>query len=213
MPIKVAIVEDNMEASEGLRLMVESSDDLYCCGVFEDAESFADKFKHLEVDVVLMDINLPGNSGIECVGQLKRIRPEVRFLMCTDLVDNDKIFSALRVGATGYIVKNTATGKLIEAVKEIHKGGGSMSPQIAIKVIDLFASEKLDSEQVDSLTKREKEIMDLLALGYPYKIVADKLSISIETVRSRIKDIYAKLQVHCKTEAINKLYPKTKEEK
>src|ERR1019366_5313724 len=112
MAIKVAIVEDDLQTREGLKSMVESCDELYCCGIFEDAESFTNKFKHLDVDVVLMDIGLPGHSGIECVGQLIEIKPKVLFLMCTNLEDDDKIFSALSIGAKGYIVKNTTAEKL-----------------------------------------------------------------------------------------------------
>lgn len=210
MLIKVAIVEDDLENQKCLKLMVESSGELFCVGVFESAELFTDKFKHLDVDVVLMDINLPGNSGIECVKELKEIKPNVEFLMCTHLEDADKIYAALKVGATGYILKNTTTEKLIDAVKEIYAGGSPMSPQIARKVIKAFPGDEKDSKLVDSLTKREKEIAELLSLGYPYKIVADKLAVSIETVRTRIRDIYSKLQVHSRTDAINMLYPKTK---
>lgn len=210
MPVKVAIVEDDLQTREGLKSMAESSNEIFCHETFEDAESFTNKFKHLDVDVVLMDINLPGYSGIECVEQLKKIKPKVEFLMCTNLEDADKIFSALRVGATGYITKNTTAEKLIEAIKEIYAGGSPMSPQIARKVTEAFPADKKNSEQVNSLTKREKEITGLLALGYPYKEVAGNLSIKIDTVRTYIRDIYSKLQVHNKTEAINKLYPKTK---
>lgn len=210
MLIKVAIVEDDSENQKSLKLMIESSGELFCRGVFENAESFADKFKHLDVDVVLMDINLPGNSGIECVKESKKIKPNVEFLMCTHLEDADKIFAALRVGATGYILKNTTTEKLIEAIKEIYAGGSPMTPQIARKVIKAFPEDEKDSKLLSSLTKREREIADLLERGYPYKIVADKLTISIETVRTRIRDIYSKLQVHSRTDALNMLYPKTK---
>lgn len=210
MLIKVAIVEDNPENQKCLKLMIESSDELFCSGVFENAESFSNIFKHLDVDVVLMDINLPGNNGIECVRELKKINPKVEFLMCTHLEDADKIYAALKVGATGYILKNTTTEKLIDAVKEIYAGGSPMTPQIARKVIKAFPGDDKDSELVNTLTKREKEIAELLSLGYPYKIVADKLAISIETVRTRIRDIYSKLQVHSRTDAINMLYPKTK---
>ena len=210
MPIKVAIVEDNIQICEGLKLMVESSDELFCRYTFNDAETFNNKFKHLDVDVVLMDIKLPGHSGIECVEKSKKIRPEVQFLMCTDLEDPEKIFSALRVGATGYMIKNTTSDKLVEAIKEIHGGGSPMSPQIARKVTEAFTVDLENSAQVISLTKREREIIDLLAAGYPYKEVADKLKISIETVRTRVRDIYTKLHVHNKTEAINKIYPRIK---
>jgi DNA-binding NarL/FixJ family response regulator len=156
-----------------------------------------------------MDINLPGNSGIQCVEQLKKVKPSVQFLMCTSLQDAEKIFSALSVGATGYITKNTTTEKLTQAIKEIYQGGSPMSPQIARKVTEAFVKDKKHKEQVGSLTKREKEIIDLLAAGHPYKEIADCLSLKIDTIRTYIRDIYLKLQVHNRTDAINKLYPKT----
>jgi len=208
MKIKIAIVEDDLQTREGLKLMIESSDELYCQGIFEDADTFIDVFKHLEVDVVLMDINLPGSSGIECVEQLKEIKPGVQFLMCTHLKDDDKIFSALKAGATGYILKNTTADKLIIAIKEIYNGGSPMSPEIARKVTQAFAIERKNSEQINLLTKREKEVIELLALGYPYKLVADNLSLKTDTIRAYIRDIYSKLHVHNKTEAINKLHHK-----
>jgi DNA-binding NarL/FixJ family response regulator len=209
--INVAIVEDKKVTLDGLKSIVDSSDELFCCGTFENAESFTSRFKHLEVDVVLMDINLPsGISGIECVANLHDSKPKVQFLMCTDLEDADNIFSALKVGATGYIVKNTTPEKMIAAIKEIHSGGSPMSPQIARKVTEAFKEDKKNSEQVSSLSKLEKETVELLSKGHPYKEIADKHEVSVETIRKRIRNIYEKLQVHNKTDAINKLYPRTK---
>ena len=210
MRIKVAIVEDDLQTRESLKLMAESSDEIICKELFESAEDFSARLKHLDVDVVLMDINLPGNSGIECVEKAATIRTDVQFLMCTHLEDTDKICAALSVGATGYIIKNTTPKKLVEAIKEIYTGGSPMSPQIARKVTETFARDRKHLNQFESLSKREKEIMELIELGYQYKLVADRLKISIETVRTNIRDIYKKLQVHNKTEAINKLFAKTR---
>ena len=208
MRINIAIVEDDLQTREGLKIMIESFDEIYCQGIFEDADAFISSFKHLEVDVVLMDINLPGCSGIECVEQLKEKKPGVQFLMCTHLKDDDKIFSALKAGATGYILKNITAEKLTIAIKEIYNGGSPMSPEIARKVTEAFAIDRKSTEQIKLLTKREREVIELLAFGYPYKIVADRLSLKTDTIRAYIRGIYSKLQVHNKTEAINKLHYK-----
>jgi DNA-binding NarL/FixJ family response regulator len=208
MPIKVAIVEDDPEIGEGLKTMIESSPDLYCIGLYENAELFKSKFKYLAVDVVLMDIKLPGSSGIDCVEELKELRPNVQFLMCTNLEDSEKVFSALSVGATGYIVKNTSSDNLIIAIKEIFMGGSPMTPQIARKVAETFKRERQNKYIINSLSVREIKILELLAAGYPYKLIALEINRSIETVRTNIRDIYTKLQVHNRTEAVNKFYKK-----
>ena len=211
MPINVAIVEDRKETLEGLKSMVDSSDELFCCGTFENAQSFTDKFKHLQVDVVLMDIDMkPGISGIECVANLHESRPDVQFMMCTHLEDADNIYEALKVGANGYIVKNTTPDKMVAAIKEIHSGGSPMSSQIARKVTAAFKQDRQNMEQLNSLTQLEKDTVDLLSKGYPYKEIAEKHDVSIDTIRKRIRNIYIKLQVQNKTDAINKLYPRTK---
>jgi DNA-binding NarL/FixJ family response regulator len=209
MPILVAIVEDQSVTLEGLKSIIDSSDKLFCCGTFENAELFSAAFKHLDVQVVLMDINLPGSSGIECVEKLKQQKPEVQFLMCTNIEDADKIFSALKVGATGYLVKNTMPEKIIEAIIEVNNGGSPMSPQIARKVTDLFRKDNNNSSLISKLTPREKETIEMLSQGFPYKIVADKLGIKVNTVNAYIRSIYEKLQVHNRTDAINLLFPRT----
>ena len=210
MLINIAIVEDDLQHRTSLKLMAESSDKIFCRELFEDAESLIAKFKHLDVDVILMDINLPGYSGIECVEQLKKMRPEVQFLMCTHFEDSENVFSALSVGATGYIVKNTTPGKLVEAIEVVYAGGSQMSPQIARLLADAFVIDKKNKEQINLLTDREMEVVDLYVLGYTYKEIASNLSLSINTIRTYSRNIYEKLQVRNKTEAINKLYPKIK---
>src|SRR5437868_5772499 len=139
MTIHVAIVEDQKQIREGLKAMIDSSPDLFCAGVFEDAESLIKSFKHLDVHVVLMDIGLPGLNGIECVEQLKEIRPEVHFLMCTNLDEDDKIYDALCAGATGYLLKNISKADLAEAIKQIYSGGSPMSPSVARKIVNSFS--------------------------------------------------------------------------
>lgn len=197
MIINVAIVEDKKETLDGLKSIVDSSNDLFCCGTFESAESFKNSFKHLQVDVVLMDIHMPpGMTGIECVAHLHKLRPNVLFMMCTNLEDSDSVYSALKVGAVGYIVKNTTPEKMIDAIKDIHVGGSPMSPQIARKVTVAFKQDDSNAEQVNSLTQLERDTVNLLLKGFQYKEIADKHEVSIETIRKRIRNIYVKLQVN-----------------
>jgi DNA-binding NarL/FixJ family response regulator len=158
------------------------------------------------VDVVLMDINLSGEvNGIECVRQLKAVQPAMQFMMCTVYEDSDLIFKALTVGATGYVLKTIEPGRLIEAIREINVGGSPMSSPIARKVISSFQQPAM-RDPVHLLSKRENELLDLLASGYRYKEIADKLSLSIETIRTHIRNIYRKLEVQSRTEAVNKAF-------
>ena len=207
MPIKVAIVEDNEETRNGLKRMIDAAPDLFCAGVFEDAESIIKIFRHLDVDIVLMDIELPGQSGIECIGQLKEMRPQVQFLVVTNYEDADKIFDALNAGATGYILKNIMRPKLLEAIKDIHAGGSPMSVSVARKIVNSISGHHKNIKLYDSLTLREKEVINLLAKGYHYKEIAQKLLVGIETVNSHIRSIYEKLHVHSRLEAIHKIFP------
>jgi DNA-binding NarL/FixJ family response regulator len=209
MAIHVAIVEDQKEIREGLKAMVDFSPDLFCAGVFEDAESLINGFKHLDVHVVLMDIGLPGQSGIECVEQLKETRPDVHFLMCTNLDDDDKIYDTLCAGATGYVLKNIPRADLTEAIKQIYAGGSPMSPSVARKIVNSFSGKRKNTKLVNSLTEREREVLYLLDKGYPYKVIAEKIGTGIEAVRFHIRNIYEKLQVHSRVDALNKVFPKT----
>lgn len=206
MSINVAIVEDDMQTREGLKSMIETSDELSCCGTFEDAESFCKKFKHLDVHVVLMDINLPGMNGDDCVGDLKQMRPEVMFLMCTNLVDEDKVFNSIKAGATGYLLKNSTPEKIVEGIKEIFLGRAPITPLIAQKIIASFQPTKKEKDRIKSLTDREIEILELFAKGFRYQDVAQKLNLKLETIRSYTATIYEKLNVYNKTEAINKVF-------
>lgn len=205
MAINVAIVEDELETLEGLKILVNASDNLFCIGTYESAEAIIKSFKHLQADIVLMDINLPGSCGIQCVRELKLLRPQVQFIMCTDLDDDDKIFEALRAGAAGYLVKNISRFKLEEAILEIYQGGSWMTPKVAKKVISFFYQNQKNTAQANTLTAREKELMKLVEKGYSNKEIAEHLTISINTVKIHISNIYEKLQVHNKTAAVNKL--------
>lgn len=206
MSINVAIVEDDNDIRKGLCNLLGLMDEIYCINSYSKAEDFIKDIENLQVDVVMMDINLPLMSGIECVKVLKEKNPQVQFLMCTAYEDSDKIFDSLCAGATGYILKSTTKEKLEEAIKEIYNGGSPMSTQIARKVVTSFQRELTKNEHLEKLSQREKEILELLTKGYRYKEIASDLFISTETVRTHIRNIYEKLQVQSRTEAINKVY-------
>lgn len=206
--IYIAIVEDNKEIRESMYEFVNTTNDIYCVATFERAEDFEKKFRDMNVDVVVMDITLPGMSGIQCVSRQKPIKPHVQFLMCTSHNDAEKTFDSLRAGATGYMLKNAPPEKLFEAIRDIHKGGSPMSAEIARLVVSSFPEKNKNQQLIDTFTLREQEILYALAKGYQYKEIADQLFISIETVRTYLRKIYEKLQVHSKVEALNKVFPK-----
>ncbi len=206
--IKVAIVEDTTDIREALQLIVSTADDMECNLVFPSAEAALKTLPDNCVDVILMDINLPGMSGIECVKLLSEKCPATQYLMCTVYEDDDHIFDALKAGATGYIVKKTPADKLLAAIRDLHNGGSPMSANIARRVIASFknpAPQKMNNEG-DLLSEREKEMLSLLSQGLFYKEISERLSISLDTVKKHCNNIYRKLQVSSKTEAINKVF-------
>ncbi|MBK9109446.1 MAG: response regulator transcription factor [Saprospiraceae bacterium] len=206
--IRVAIVEDDADIRASMVELISMADDLVCNKEFERAEDFAKSFKDMMVDVVLMDISLPGMSGIQCVRECKPKRPEVQFLMCTSHNDAERTFDSLCAGATGYILKNSSPDQVFQALRDIHQGGSPMSAEIARMVVSSFPNKKTDHHLLDSFTTREQEVLHALAKGLSYKEIADQLFISIETVRTYLRNIYEKLQVHSKVEALNKIFPK-----
>jgi len=159
-------------------------------------------------DIVVTDINLPGKSGIEAIVELKEVLPETQFIMFTIYEDHDLIFDALKAGASGYILKNTSSEKIVESVIDLYNGGSPMSPIIARKVIASFNApvQYIDQSVNQLISKREQEVLELLSKGFLYKEIADKLSISMSTVKRHLNHIYVKLHVQNKTEAVNKLY-------
>jgi RNA polymerase sigma factor (sigma-70 family) len=203
--IRVAIVEDTEIIRESLTMLVSSSDGFECIAIFGDAEEALSKIPSLCPDVILMDIGLPGISGIECVRQLKTQCENTQYLMCTIFDDDENIFEALKAGATGYILKKTPPAKILEAITELHQGGSPMSGQIARRVIQAMHQPKTN-DALKSLTERETEILHLLAKGFRYKEISDQLHISIATVRTHIHNIYEKLQVQSRTDALNKAF-------
>lgn len=208
--LKVAIVEDDQEIRNTLKAIVSSFNDLKCTEAYPDAEHYLADNQSEVPDVVLMDINLPGMNGIECVKHAKSIHPESQFMMLTALEDSNKIFDSLCAGATGYLLKHTTPSKLHEAIYELHRGGSPMSAQIARLVVNSFQSQPLrQTADYGELTERERGILDLLAQGFRYKEIGDRLFISTETVRTHIRNIYDKLQVHSRIDALNKVFGST----
>lgn len=205
--ISVAIVEDDKEISQFLQQIIGSVDGFTLLGAFDSVESFAAKLPELLPDVVLLDIGLPGKSGMDFLPDAKKLSGSTQFLMCTVFDDEEKIFECLKRGATGYIVKSSSPEAIISAVRDIHAGGSPMSATIARKVVGAFSGTK-QSPELDQLTAREREILLLLDQGLRYKEIADKIFLSVETVRTHIRNIYIKLQVQSRTEALNKLHPK-----
>ena len=207
MPIRVAIVEDDPVLRTSLERVVQHEGDLKCMGSYGSAEEFMARTTGLEdLDVVLMDINLPGQSGIECIAACKARRAQVQYLVCTIFEDNDNVFNALCAGATGYLLKSAEPEQIVRSIHEIHDGGSPMSLHIARMVVSSVPRKKSNNTLLESLTKREREVLDQLAGGYRYKEIAERMSLSIDTVRSYIRDIYTKLQVQSRTDALNKVF-------
>jgi DNA-binding NarL/FixJ family response regulator len=204
MPIKVAIVDDDEGIRTSLATLIRRAPALRLVGDYADAEAALKDIPHRPPDVVLMDINLPGVNGVECVRQLKSSMPAVQFLMLTVYEDSDSLFNSLKAGASGYLLKRTASTRLLEAIRDVHGGGSPMTPQLARRVVQFF-SKPADGESSSArLTPGEKDFLDQLAKGYAYKEIADRLSISIDTVRSYVRTVYEKLHVHSRTEAVVK---------
>ncbi|MBL7953227.1 MAG: response regulator transcription factor [Flavobacteriales bacterium] len=205
--IRVAIVEDDREIRQLLRSMLERADGLQVVGAYPDADLYLADRERIAPDVVLMDIGLPGTNGIECVRQAKPLGASTQYLMSTVFESPAYIHQALCAGATGYLVKNADPEEIIAAVHDIHAGGSPMSPPIARLVVASFQQQSQQSIQDHLLTEREKNILDQLANGLMYKEIAAKAGISTETVRKHVRNIYEKLQVGSRMEAVRKVYP------
>ena len=205
MDIRITIFEDNKMLRESLQQLIDVSEGLVCTGAFADANNLVRHMQASDPDVVLMDINMPGLSGIEAVRLIAEKFPKVHILMQTVFEDNDKIFAAICAGASGYMLKKTAPQKMIEAIRETHLGGAPMTLSVAAQVLQMF---RLQGNQAKHefivLSAREKEILHLLVKGKSYKAIASVCYISIDTVSSHIKHIYEKLHVHSKSEAVAK---------
>jgi DNA-binding NarL/FixJ family response regulator len=212
MTITVCIVDDNKDIRSALEQIIIMSDGYRLLASFSSAEEAIEKIPALHPQVVLMDINLGGMSGIECVRRLKPMYPDILYMMCTVYEEDEKIFEALSAGASGYILKKTAPGKLLEAIKELNEGGSPMSSQIARKVVAAFRGKAVpeghlqEDKSLKILSNREKEILEHLSKGLLYKEIANNLFISPETVRKHVYHIYEKLHVNNRVEAVNKYF-------
>lgn len=208
MSITISIVEDLVEVREGLKEFISLNSEFNVLGSFRTAEEALKGIPSLQPDIVIMDINLPGMNGIECIRQVKDKAPDTQFMMFTVYENDDKVFEALKAGASGYMLKNTGLVQMIAALKELHDGGSPMSSNIARKLVSVFHAQKKTLSEVQALSPRENEVLQLLSEGLLYKEIADQLSISIATVRQHIHKIYDKLHVQNRTEALNKVFGK-----
>jgi DNA-binding NarL/FixJ family response regulator len=203
MPLKIAIVEDDTLVRDNIQAFLASIPEYEIIGAFGDAESALQANVLPQCDVLLSDIGLPGLSGIELIRQVKASSPQLNCIVLTVFEDDDNVFGALKAGATGYLLKGTRPTKIVDAIDEIVAGGSPMTGTIARKVMESFQQKNV--LQSEMLTERENEMLKFLSRGLRYKEIADALNISIETVRTHIRNIYQKLQVQSRTEAINKL--------
>jgi len=208
MSISIAIVEDLDVVRNGLKDFISLSTDFIVIGSFKTGEEALEHLPEIEPDIVIMDISLPGMNGIECIRQVKDKSPATQFMMFTVYENDDKVFEALKAGASGYLLKNTGLLQIAESVKELHEGGSPMSANIARKMVNLFRDTDKKTPFLDLLSSREKEILQLLAKGLLYKEIAEQLHITTGTVRIHIHKIYEKLHVQNRTEAINKAFGK-----
>jgi DNA-binding NarL/FixJ family response regulator len=204
MKIKVGIVEDDHEVRENWVKVLNAHPKLKCVAACESGETALKQFPDCRPDVVLMDINLPGMSGIQCTALVKELLPKTQVLIVTIYSNNNSVFEALQAGASGYLLKNNSSEEVIRSIIEVVEGGAPMTGQIARRVIEVFrkpASKGLDKAQ---LTAREKEILQLIAQGYANKEIASQIDVGVSTVRTHVEHIYEKLHVHCRTQAAAK---------
>lgn len=207
MELKIGIIEDEKQIRENVTALINESEGFSCDYAFDNAEEAIKSIPKLSLDVVLVDIHLPGKTGIECIAELKPLCKSTQFIIFTSFEDTESVFNSLKVGATGYLTKTTQPSKILDALVDVYKGGSPMSSQIARKIVSSFhVTEK--NEELEKLTSREQEILNLLAKGYRYKEIANEIFLSTETVRTHIRNIYIKLQVNSRTEALNKVFPK-----
>ena len=205
--IKVAIIEDNPTIRESLEAIVNLAPGCACVGAWGTAEEGLRMVRKQEPEVVLMDIQLPNMSGVECTAQIKELLPAVQIIMVTVYEDPDRIFRALRAGACGYLLKRSTPEQIIAAIRDVHQGGAPMSSEIARKVIAQFREPQETAEEVENLSTREREVLELVAQGMSNKEIARRMSVSVDAVRWHLKHIYVKLHVHSRTQAALKFRP------
>ena len=207
MAITVSIVEDNEQLRGTLARMIGRAEGFQCLGQHPSAEAAIEAIPNERPNVVLMDINLPGMNGVECVRKLKQLVPTIQVVMLTAYEDTENIFNSLAAGASGYLLKRSKSAEILDALRDVQSGGSPMTTHIARKVVQSFqatAAAKLSVEPAEDLSPREQEVLNLLSQGFMYKEISDKLGISFETVRTYIRRIYEKLHVRTRTEAVAK---------
>lgn len=203
--IRIAIVEDNKTIRDGLTVLLNATDGLKCIASYRNCESMLENIREDKPDLMLMDIGLPGMSGIDGIKKVKEIIPDMVILVLSVYEDDENIFDAICAGACGYLIKKTPPARLIEAIQEAHQGGSPMSSHIARRVISFFHDNvRIKDENDVNLSERERQILSNLAKGNSYKMIADSIFISIDTVRYHIRNIYKKLHVHSQSEAVAK---------
>ena len=200
----VSIVEDNDKLRATLARVLNRAEGFRCLSQYANAEDALKDLPQVRPDVVLMDINLPGMNGVQCVRQLKALLPEIQVMMLTVYEDTENIFNALAAGASGYMLKRTSSKELLEAIQDVQRGGSPMTMHIARKVVQSFQHTAATAQSTENLSEREQQVLDCLSRGLMYKEIAEKLGISYETVHTYIRRIYEKLQVRTRTEAVAK---------
>lgn len=206
MPIKVSIVDDDDGIRSGLASLIKSSPTLHLCGIYPDGRTALDELSEQIPDVVLMDINMPGMNGVECVRQIKMVWPQIQVLMLTVYEDSDILFKSFRAGASGYLLKRTAPARLIQAIHEINTGGSPITPQMARRLVQYFSqpANRAEDGEVSKLSPNEREFLTHLSSGYTYKEIAERMTTSIDNVRGYVRTVYEKFHVHSRTEAVVK---------
>ena len=204
MSISIAIVEDEKNYNNALKKVINYQDDMKVVGQFFDGNTALKNLSDISPDVVMMDIQLQDMLGIEIIEKLRKDMPNTQFIMCTSFEDDEKIFNSLKAGAMGYLIKGESMDKILSSIRDVYNGGAPMSLSIARKVLSHFEKKLPEIKDFDELTAREKEILELLSQGLLYKEIADRKFISIDTVKKHVGNIYRKLHVSNKVEAINK---------
>lgn len=202
MEIRVLVFEDNFSLRNSIYQLVNGSEGFKCVGAYENCSDLLKNVQESNPDVVLMDIQMPGINGIEAVKMIREKYPHLKILMQTIFEDNDKIFQSIYAGASGYILKTTSPSRLLDFIKETYDGGAPMSPPVASKVLKMITHQHPVGEEDFNLSDREKDILSYLVKGMSYKLIAESCFISIDTVRAHIRNIYEKLHVHSKAEAV-----------
>jgi DNA-binding NarL/FixJ family response regulator len=204
MSIRVAIVEDDEQVRENLARLIGEAKGFECVATFSSGEEALEAWPRRVPDVVVMDINLPGISGVECVRQLKSRFPDLPIVMLTVYDDSERIFQALQMGASGYLLKRSTAEEILHAIADVHGGGAPMSSYIARKVVQSFRSQRPSDRPTEDLSKRETDVLEYVSRGYTNKEIGEALGLSAETVRGYLKTIYSKLHVRSRTEAAMK---------